>query len=177
MIEDVEELTTSSKRKVIHIQQSLATTKDMAPDTKKMAEDSARAMLSLLSENSQTCQILPSTSEAALPLLPSMRDGKNVDAYKLEVEFPETKAALQIDTAASGLYISRTLAEANGFKPSADTPPGTVHVDHLQVGPLEFRDCIDLRKKVPPARLSMTATIPLLLRCKPEPQATWIPNT
>jgi hypothetical protein len=34
------------------------------------------------------------------------------------------------------------LAEANGFKPGDDTPPGTVHVDHLQVGPLEFRDCI-----------------------------------
>jgi hypothetical protein len=71
-----------------------------------------------------------------------MRDGKHVDAYKLEVQFPQTKASLQIDTAASGLYISRALADANGFKPSDDTPPGTVHADHLQVGPLEFRDCI-----------------------------------
>jgi hypothetical protein len=34
------------------------------------------------------------------------------------------------------------MADANGFKATADTPPGTVHVDHLQIGPLEFRDCI-----------------------------------
>jgi tetratricopeptide (TPR) repeat protein len=132
----------SPSHDILSIQQSLETTKDMAPDTRKMAEDSVRSMLPLLSESSQTCQALPSTSEATLPLLPSMRDGKNVDAYKLEIQFPQTKASLQIDTAASGLYISRTLAEANGFKPTDGTPPGTVHVDHLQVGPLEFRDCI-----------------------------------
>ncbi len=132
----------SPSHDILSIEKSLATTKDMAPAAKTIAEDTARSMLSLLSENSQTCQIVPTTATATLPLLPSMRDARHVDAYKLEVQFPQTKAELLIDTAASGLYISRTLAEANGFKPTADTPPGTVHVDHLQIGPLEFRDCI-----------------------------------
>jgi len=57
------------------------------------------------------------------------------------VEFAQGKAGLQVDTAASGLYISRALADRNGFQPEAGGPPGTVHVDSVHVGPLEFRDC------------------------------------
>ena len=47
-----------------------------------------------------------------------------------------------VDTAASGLFITRALAEENGLQQGADDPPGTVHVDSVQIGPLEFRDCM-----------------------------------
>ncbi|WP_263385347.1 tetratricopeptide repeat protein [Granulicella arctica] len=133
--------TVSPTNDILSIQQSLSSTNEMTPEVKTMAEASARSMLSLLSENSQTCQILPTIPSATLPLLPSMRDGKNIDAYRLEVQFPQTKSTLQVDTAASGLYISRALADANGLKSNDSTPSGTVHADRIQVGPFEFRDC------------------------------------
>ena len=46
-----------------------------------------------------------------------------------------------VDTAASGLYISRGLAEQNNLHPGVGAPEGTVHVDSVNIGPLEFRDC------------------------------------
>ncbi len=121
----------------------LASEKTVDPELRKAAEASVHAMLPLLSETSQTCQGVP-TMEAAvtLPLVPSMQDGKHVDGYRLEVQFGQTKAMLGVDTAASGLYVSRALAEANGLVARAGDPAGTVHAEAVQVGPLRFHDCV-----------------------------------
>lgn len=114
---------------------------DLDTTGKQQAQVTLKSMLSNLSENSQTCQITPATQSAVLPLLPSIRDGKHIDAYKLEVKLPQTKAVLQVDTAASGLYISRTLADLNGLHQAQDGVPGTVYAANVTIGPLEFREC------------------------------------
>jgi tetratricopeptide (TPR) repeat protein len=124
------------------IRQSLDTAKDLDADTRQKAEASMRSMLPLLSENSQTCKVLPADPAAAIPLLASMTDGKHIDGYRIEVELPKTKAKLVLDTAASGLYISKALADENGFQHGADAPPGTVQADTVRIGPLEFHDCM-----------------------------------
>ena len=124
------------------IHQSLATTRDLDTETRQKAEESIRSMMMLLTENNQTCQILPTADSAAFVLEASHEDAKHIDGYRMEVDFPKGKAKLLIDTAGSGLFISRELAEKNGFEPSAGAPPGTVHVDSVRIGPLEFRDCI-----------------------------------
>ncbi len=124
------------------IRQSLATMKDLNEETRRKAEASMYSMLPLLSENSQNCKLLPSVPSATLPLLPSFADVKHIDGYRLVVEFPQAKGKLLVDSAASGLYISRALAVQNGFHQGEGDPPGTVHVDSVRVGPLEFRDCL-----------------------------------
>jgi len=123
------------------VQQSLATMKDIDPEVRKRAEANAHAMMPLLSENSLTCKVLPTIASATLPLLPSMPDPRHIDGYKLQVQFPQTEAKLLVDSAGSGLYISRSLAEANGLKHDPDAPEGTVHLDKFRVGPMEFADC------------------------------------
>ena len=124
------------------IDKGLATFKDMDADSLQRAKTSMESMLSLLSENSQTCKVLPNVPIATLPLAASYLDAKHIEGYKLDVQFAQSKARLQVDTAASGLFISRALADLNGFQRKGDDPQGTVHVDSLQIGPLEFRDCI-----------------------------------
>jgi tetratricopeptide (TPR) repeat protein len=131
----------SPAREVASIDQSLATMKDLDPETRQKAQASIDSMLPMLSENNQTCKILPAVPSAILPLSPSYQDAKHIDGYRLDVDFPQGKAKLQVDTAASGLYISRALADRNGFQPEAGGAPGTVHVDSVHIGPLEFRDC------------------------------------
>ena len=123
------------------ISQSLENSKDLDAASRKMAEESIRAHLPLLSENNQTCQVLPTAASATLPLQPSRQDGKHIDGYRLQVAFPKSSGSLQVDTAASGLFISRAMADANGFQPSADGPAGTVLADSVRIGPLEFRNC------------------------------------
>jgi tetratricopeptide (TPR) repeat protein len=134
--------TVSPAHEVEAIQQSLTTMHDLDADTRGQAEASIRSMMPLLSENNQTCKILPDAASASFSLQPSYQDAKRIDGYRLTVEFAKTKASLQVDTAASGLFISQALAEANGFEAAAGDPPGTVHVDHVKIGPLEFQDCI-----------------------------------
>ncbi len=124
------------------IEQALATMKDLDAETRQKSEASAEAMLPLLTENSQTCKVLPTVPSATLPLIGTMEDGKHLDGYKLEVQFPKGNAKLQMDTATSGLFITRALATANGFEQGANDPPGTVHADSVRIGPLEFRDCM-----------------------------------
>jgi hypothetical protein len=125
------------------VSQALATMKDIDEESRKRAEQSSRELLPLLTENNQTCQILPASgAPLTLPMAPVFQDARRVQGYRLEVELPKTKAHLDVDTAASGLFISRAVADQNGFVRTAGSPPGTVHVDSFHVGPLEFRDCI-----------------------------------
>jgi tetratricopeptide (TPR) repeat protein len=134
--------TVSPANDIQRIADSLATTTNLDPDIREKAEASAKAMIPLLSESSLTCQSAPITAPVTLPLIPSYENVKQIGSYKLAVEFPKGKAKLIVDTAASGLFISRTLAEANGFERAEGAPANTVQVDTLHIGPLEFRNCM-----------------------------------
>ena len=114
---------------------------DLDAVEKRQVQVTLKSMLSGLSENSQTCEVVPDTPSAVLPLLPSIQNGKHIDAYKLEVKLPQTKAVLQVDTAASGLYISRALADLNDLHQAQDGMPGTVYAANVTIGPLEFHGC------------------------------------
>ena len=124
------------------IHQALPTMKDMDAETRQKAEASMNSLLPLLSENSQTCKIQPAGQSATLHLIGTMEDGKHLVGYQLDVQLPRTNARLVVDTATSGIFITKAVAEANGLQEGANDPPGTVHVDSVHIGPLEFHDCI-----------------------------------
>jgi len=125
-----------------NIEKELATMKNIDADLREKAMASTQAMMGQLTENSKTCKSNPITSVLMLPLSPILQDAKHIAGYHLEVEFPKGKVRLQVDTAASGFYVSRALADANGFQHATGDPPDTVRVDSVHVGPLEFRDCM-----------------------------------
>ncbi|HEX4320129.1 MAG TPA: hypothetical protein VHZ52_04455 [Acidobacteriaceae bacterium] len=134
--------TVSPAREIEGIDSALKTMKDLDADARQKGQESIRSMMTLLSENNQTCQVLPATESATLPLQASYLDSKHIDNYKLDVELPKSKVKLIVDTAASGMYISKAVADLNGFESKAGDPPGTVRVDSAHIGPLEFHDCI-----------------------------------
>jgi tetratricopeptide (TPR) repeat protein len=134
--------TVSPAAEIESVDQSLSTSKDIDAESRKNAQETVRSLMPLLSENNQTCKVLPAAVSAAFTLMPSHQDAKHIDGYRLEVGFSKKNGSLQIDIAASGLFISKALADENGFQPAAGDPPGTVHVGEAQIGPLIFRDCI-----------------------------------
>jgi Tfp pilus assembly protein PilF len=127
---------------IVRIQESLATMPNLEPEIREKASASANAMMSLLSENSQTCQSPPIAASVTLPLLASHETVKQIGSYKIGVDFPKGKAKLIVDTASSGLYISRTLAESLGLQHAEGAPAGTVQADSIHIGALEFRNCM-----------------------------------
>lgn len=132
----------SPAQEIDGIAQSLTAMKDLDTDTRQKAEATMQSLLPLLTENSQTCKVAPSGPSATLPLLPSKQDGKNIDGFRIAVQLPKTGAKLGIDSATSGIFITRALAEENGLQQGAGDPAGTVHADSLHIGPLEFHDCM-----------------------------------
>jgi Tfp pilus assembly protein PilF len=127
---------------IVRIQESLATMPNLEPEIREKASASATAMMSLLSENSQTCQSPPIVAPVTLPLLASHETVKQINSYKIGVDFPKGKAKLIIDSAASGFYISRTLADSLGLQHAEGAPAGTVQADSVHIGALEFRNCM-----------------------------------
>ena len=129
-------------KEVVSTEDYLRTTKNIDPELRKAAEETVRTTLPLFFETTQTCRGLPEEATATLPLVPSRQDGQHIDGYRTEVGFGQTKAMLGVDTAASGLYISKALADANGLTQRTGDPTGTIHADTVQVGPLTFHDCV-----------------------------------
>lgn len=121
--------------------QALGKMKDLDAQTRDKAQGTIRSIMPLLHETSQTCKVLPTVPSATLPLLPSKNDGKHIDGFRVEVKFPKGTAKLVVDTAASGLYITKDLADLNGFERAAGAPMGTVEADAIEIGPLDFHDC------------------------------------
>ena len=117
-------------------------TKNLDAQTREKAEGAIHSMMPLLHETSQTCKVLPTIASATVPLLPSTSDGKHIDGFRVEVKFPQGAAKLVVDTAASGLYITKELADLNGFHRAVGAPMGTAQADTVEIGPLEFHDCL-----------------------------------
>lgn len=111
-------------------------------ETRAKAESTVHSILPLLREDSQTCKVLPTAASATLPLLPARDDGKHIDGFRVEVKFPKGTARLTLDTGASGLFISKAIADLNGFARGMGAPMDTVQADTVQIGPLEFHDCM-----------------------------------
>jgi hypothetical protein len=126
--------TVNPSNDIQRIEDSLATMNNLDPQIWEKAQASANSMMPLLSENSQTYQSAPITTPVTLPLIPAYENVEQISGYKLAVDFPKGKAKLTVDTAASGLYIGRALAETNNFQHAEGAPANTVRVDNLQIG-------------------------------------------
>jgi tetratricopeptide (TPR) repeat protein len=129
--------------------QALGKLKDLDAQTREKAVNTVHSMMPLLREDSQTCKVLPTAASATLPLLTSRSDSKHVDGLRVEVKFPKGLANVIVDTAASGLYISKQLADLNGFSRAAGAPMDTVQAETIEIGPLEFHDCMVGVSEVP----------------------------
>ncbi len=122
--------------------EALKTSKNIDPQIRAKAEATVRSLMPLLREDTQTCKVLPTQASAEIPLIPTRADGKHIDGYQLEATFPKGTAKLQVDTAASGLFLSKALVDANGFEQAPDGGQGIVMATSVQIGPLEFRNCL-----------------------------------
>ena len=100
----------------------------------------------------KSCRLVSNTETAAVPFASMMRDATHIRAFGLDVKFNEHNARLQIDTGASGLVVSRSVADHAGLKEFSQTDMGgigdtgrksgyTAFADDIKIGSLEFRDC------------------------------------
>jgi len=105
-----------------------------------------------LVEPHKACRLVSETETATIAFAPMMRDATRIRAFGLDVKFNDHNARLQIDTGASGLVISRSVANRAGLKQFSRMETGgigsegrkasyTAFADDIKIGSLEFRDC------------------------------------
>jgi predicted aspartyl protease len=105
-----------------------------------------------LIEPHKACRLVSDTETATVPFAAMMRDGAHIRTFGLDVKFNDHNARLEIDTGASGLVISRSVADHAGLKEFSHTEMGgvgsegrkaayTAFADDIKIGSLEFHDC------------------------------------
>jgi predicted aspartyl protease len=103
-------------------------------------------------EPHKACRLVSNTETATVPFAAMMTDATHIRAFGLDVKFNNHNARLEIDTGASGLVISRSVADRAGLKLFSHADVGgigsqgrkaayTAFADDIQIGSLEFRDC------------------------------------
>jgi Flp pilus assembly protein TadD len=140
-----------------------------ASDAKDEAHDRAEKYLAFLEaqEKGTNCSVTSSVASAEIPIIAVMSDEKEVcdshgrcgtmpkhiQGWGLHVFLNNREASLEVDTGASGLVISRAVAERSGLKTAARTQLWGIGdegaqggfvapVDAIKIGSLEFHNCM-----------------------------------
>jgi len=126
-------------------------------DTDVDARRHAQRQLVLLEDRqenrSKSCHLASSVAATDIPFTAIMADANTIRGWGLEVFFNDHKSRLQVDTGASGLYISRPVAERAGLKPITRSEASGIgnkggqsgyiaYADSIKIGGLEFKDCL-----------------------------------
>jgi Aspartyl protease/Tetratricopeptide repeat len=100
----------------------------------------------------KACRLASDFSATSVPFIRFMRDGDHIRAFGLDVKLNDQSTRLEIDTGASGIVISRSVAKRAGLQRISEEKLGgigdqgtqaayTAHADNIKIGTLEFRDC------------------------------------
>jgi predicted aspartyl protease len=104
-----------------------------------------------------SCALVSPVAATKVPIV-SIADGpistpQEMYGAGLEVEFNGKKRRLEIDTGASGILLSRSVAKSAGLVPELEVKTGGIgdqgpansfvtHVDDIKIGNMEFRNCM-----------------------------------
>lgn len=100
----------------------------------------------------KACRLISPIPATEIQFAQLMHDATHVRAFGLDVKLNDHNARLQIDTGASGLVISRSVAEHAGLQRFTSNQAGgigskgevnayTAYADSIKIGGLEFHDC------------------------------------
>jgi predicted aspartyl protease len=101
----------------------------------------------------KVCHLVSPVTATETPFIKLMSDATHMEAFGLEVKLNSRNARLQIDTGASGLLVTRSVAQRAGLKRFSQTEIGgigdegskagyTAYADSIRIGNLEFQDCL-----------------------------------
>jgi predicted aspartyl protease len=113
------------------------------------------AVLENRAEGNQTsaCHLASTVTSTDIPFTPIMVDAQRIRGWGLDVNFNDHKSRLQVDTGATGLNVSRPVAERAGLKPLGRSELSGIgskgaqggylaYADSIKIGGLEFKNCL-----------------------------------
>lgn len=139
------------KQRIEELKAYLAT-KDTDVDSLRRAQVELAFLESRTDNQSSSCHLASPVNATEIPFTPIMIDAERVRGWGLDVYFNDHKSRLQVDTGASGLYVSRPVAEHAGLQPITRTELNGIgskgaqggyiaYADSIKIGGLEFKNC------------------------------------
>ncbi len=140
------------KERITELEAYVASANGEDPETVKRLHFYLDYLKQQAIEPHKACRLVSTTDTANIPFANLMRDATHIRAFGLDVKLNDHDARLQIDTGASGLLISRSVADHAGLKQFSRTEVGgvgsqgnkdayTTFADDIKIGSLEFKDC------------------------------------
>ena len=144
--------TLPAKERLTELEAYLASPNGEDPDTLKRLRFYLNYLKQRAIEPHKACRLVSETNTAEIPFVSLLRDATHIRTFGLDVKLNEHDTRLQIDTGASGLLISRSVADHAGLKQFSQSEVGgigaggnkaayTTFADDIKIGALEFKDC------------------------------------
>ncbi|HTA85657.1 MAG TPA: retroviral-like aspartic protease family protein [Silvibacterium sp.] len=126
---------------------------DTDVDSLRRAQFELTRLENRLGSRSSACQLASPVTTTEIPFIPILIDATRIRGWGLDVYFNDHRSRLQVDTGASGLNVSRPVAERAGLKPIMRSEFSGVgdrgaqsgylaYADSIKIGGLEFRNCL-----------------------------------
>ena len=140
------------KERIAELKAYLAA-KDTDVDSLRRAQYELAVLENLADNQGSGCQLASSVTTTEIPFTAIMVDAQRIRGWGLDVYFNDHKSRLQVDTGASGLYVSRPVAEHAGLKPISRSEASGIgdkgtqggyiaRADSIKIGGLEFKNCL-----------------------------------
>jgi tetratricopeptide (TPR) repeat protein len=151
--------TLSLKQRIAETEAYLSAPTGKDEDDLRRWKQYLESLKKLAGEPHKACQLVSKTTATDIPFEPIMQDAVHIRAYGLDVKLNDRKATLQIDTGASGLTVTRSVAKHAGLTPFSEIEVGGIgdhkgsigdkgfqpgysaYADSIHIGNLEFHDC------------------------------------
>jgi predicted aspartyl protease len=146
---ELKKLSTTRKNALDDLNRRLAQT-ELAPQTRSSLQNS----LGLLRVQDQgSCEVLQPIKDATIPLTSVGPTSNGMYAVAIDIALAGRRKRLELDTGASGITLSRSVAKVAGIHEEAkmgitgigDQGPSSVslgHVADIKIGSLELRNCL-----------------------------------
>lgn len=145
-------MTLPLSRRIAEIEAYLAAPEgDPAEETLRLSQHLDRLKMTA-SGLPTDCRLVSDTKATEIPFISMMRDATHIAAFGLDVRLNERMTRLEIDTGASGLFVTEAVARRAKVKVMAEQQVGgvgdagirngyTAWAESVRIGGLEFRNC------------------------------------
>jgi tetratricopeptide (TPR) repeat protein len=145
--------TLPQNQQITELKAYLATPRGDDADTTKNLRKYLDNLTSEAGAQLPKCELASATPSTEIPFTDIMADATHVAAFGLEVKLNGHDVHLEIDTGASGLAISRTVAKRAGLKQVGEAEISGIGdqkaskgyqalVDSIRIGGIEFKNCV-----------------------------------
>lgn len=144
--------TLSRAKRIQYLEETLAGKNNWDEEEREGVQNYLEYLKQRAKQDKAPCRLVSKVTDTQTPLLPLLIDPSHLRGYGLSVELNGHKTKLLLDMGATGILVTRSIAEHAGISKISTTSVGGIGdkgrrsgyvgiVDSIKIGDLEFHNC------------------------------------